>query len=66
MRMGTSVVLFARKITTLPPTETWEAHHRNDLVLVDVRQRQEWRSGVVAGALLVQEQREASVRPHRS
>ena len=46
-------MLFARKITTLPPTETWEACRSNDLVLVDVRQPQEWRSGVVAGALLI-------------
>jgi rhodanese-related sulfurtransferase len=46
-------MLFARKIPTLPPNETREAHQRNELVLVDVRQRQEWRSGVVAGALLI-------------
>jgi len=46
-------MLFVRKITTLPPNETWEAHQRHDLVLVDVRQRQEWQSGVIAGALLI-------------
>ena len=46
-------MLFGRRITTLPPTETWEAHNRNGLVLVDVRQRPEWRSGVVSGALLI-------------
>jgi rhodanese-related sulfurtransferase len=46
-------MLFARKITTLPPTETWEACRSNELVLVDVRQPQEWRAGVVAGALLI-------------
>ena len=51
--MGTNVMLFARKIPVLPPSETWEAHQRNDLVLVDVRQRPEWRSGVVSGALLI-------------
>jgi rhodanese-related sulfurtransferase len=46
-------MLFARKITTLAPTETWEACRSNELVLVDVRQPQEWRAGVVAGALLI-------------
>jgi rhodanese-related sulfurtransferase len=45
--------LFARKIRTLPPTEAWEAHHCNDLVLVDVRERPEWRTGVVTGALRI-------------
>ncbi len=45
-----SVMLFARKIKTLIPAEAWEAHERNDLVLVDVRERPEWRSGVVSGA----------------
>jgi rhodanese-related sulfurtransferase len=48
-----TVVLFASKIKTLPPTEAWEAHHRNDLVLVDIRERPEWRSGVVTGALRI-------------
>jgi rhodanese-related sulfurtransferase len=48
-----SAVLFARKIKTLPPVEAWEAYHRNDLVLVDVRERPEWRSGVVTGALRI-------------
>ncbi len=46
-------MLFTRKITMLSPSETWEAHQRNDLVLVDVRQRPEWRSGVVSGVLLI-------------
>ena len=48
-------MLFARKskIRSLPPTEAWEAHQRNDLVLVDVRERPEWRSGVVSGALRI-------------
>ena len=46
-------MLFTRKITTLSPSETWEAHQRNDLVLVDVRQQPEWRSGVASGALLI-------------
>ncbi len=46
-------MLFARKITTLTPTETWETCRSNGVVLVDVRQPQEWRSGVVAGALLI-------------
>lgn len=45
-------MLFTRKIRTLSPSETWEAHQRNDLVLVDVRQRPEWRSGVASGAIL--------------
>ncbi|HEY4896091.1 MAG TPA: rhodanese-like domain-containing protein [Solirubrobacteraceae bacterium] len=53
MRIGTNVMLFTRKITMLSPSETWEAHQRNDLVLVDVRQRPEWRSGVVSGVLLI-------------
>ncbi len=48
-----SVTLFARKIKTLAPVEAWEAHQRSDLVLVDVRQRPEWRSGVVPGALRI-------------
>ncbi len=48
-----TVVLFARKVKTLSPTEAWEAHHRDDLVLVDVRQRGEWRSGVASGALQI-------------
>jgi Rhodanese-like domain len=48
-----SVMLFARKIKTLTPAEAWEAHQRNDLVLVDVRERPEWRSGVVSGALRI-------------
>ena len=48
-----SVMLFARKIKTLTPAEAWEAHQRNDLVLVDVRERPEWRSGVVCGALRI-------------
>ena len=46
-------MLFTRKIRTLSPSETWEAHQRNDLLLVDVRQQPEWRSGVVSGALLI-------------
>lgn len=46
-------MLFARKIKTLAPAEAWEAHQRSDLVLVDVRQRPEWRSGVVSGALRI-------------
>jgi rhodanese-related sulfurtransferase len=50
---GLTVVLFARRIKTLPPTEAWDAHNRNELVLVDVRERPEWRSGVVAGALRI-------------
>ena len=45
--------LSARKVRTLPPTEAWEAHHRDELVLVDVRERPEWRSGVVTGALRI-------------
>jgi rhodanese-related sulfurtransferase len=53
MRTGTNVMLFTRKIKTLSPSETWEAHQRNDLVLVDVRQQPEWRSGVVSGVLLI-------------
>ena len=48
-----SVMLFARKLRTLTPTETWDAHRREEVVLVDVRQRPEWRSGVIAGALLI-------------
>jgi len=44
---------FSLKTRTLAPSETWEAHQRNELVLVDVRQRGEWRSGVVSGALLI-------------
>ena len=48
-----SVMLFAHKIKTLTPAEAWEAHQRNDLVLVDVRERPEWRSGVVSGALRI-------------
>jgi rhodanese-related sulfurtransferase len=51
--MGADVMLFGRKIPVLPPSETWEAYQRSDLVLVDVRQRPEWRSGVVSGALLI-------------
>ena len=46
-------MLLMRKITTLSPLETWEAQERNDLVLVDVRQRPEWRSGVASGVLLI-------------
>ena len=46
-------MLFKRKITTLSPSEAWEAHQRKDLVLVDVRQQPEWRSGVVSGVLLI-------------
>jgi len=48
-----SVMLFTRRIKALTPTETWEAHRRDGLVLVDVRQRREWRSGVVSGARLI-------------
>jgi rhodanese-related sulfurtransferase len=48
-----SAMQLARKIKTLAPAEAWEAHQRNDLVLVDVRQRGEWRSGVVSGALQI-------------
>ena len=43
-------MLFARKITTLDPAEAWAAQQRNELVLVDVRERPEWRSGTVPGA----------------
>ena len=46
-------MLFTRKIRTLSPSETWEAHQSNELVLVDVRQQPEWRSGVVSGAQLI-------------
>lgn len=46
-------MLFARRIKTLPPTEAWEAHRRKELVLVDVRERPEWRAGVVSGALRI-------------
>ena len=45
--------LLARKVRTLQPTEAWEAHHHDELVLVDVRERGEWRSGVVTGALRI-------------
>jgi rhodanese-related sulfurtransferase len=44
-----SVVLFARRIETLAPAEAWNAHRHESLVLVDVRQRSEWCSGVVLG-----------------
>jgi rhodanese-related sulfurtransferase len=53
MQIGTKVMLFTRKIRTLSPSETWTAHQGNGLVLVDVRQQPEWRSGVVSGALLI-------------
>jgi len=46
-------MLFGRKTEMLSPAEAWEAHERNDLVLVDVRERPEWRSGVVPGALRI-------------
>lgn len=46
-------MLFARKITAITPTQAWEAQRRKDIVLVDVRQPQEQRSDVVAGALLI-------------
>jgi rhodanese-related sulfurtransferase len=48
-----SIVLFARKTKTLAPAEAGQAHRDGDLVLVDVRQSQEWRSGVVPGALRI-------------
>jgi len=48
-----NVMLFGRKTKTLAPTEAWAAHGERDLVLVDVRQPQEWRSGVVPGALRI-------------
>jgi rhodanese-related sulfurtransferase len=48
-----SVMLFGRKARRLAPTEAWAAHGERDLVLVDVRQPHEWRSGVVPGALLI-------------
>lgn len=46
-------MLFAWKIPALEPAEAWAAHQRNDLVLVDVRERPEWRSGVVAEAVRI-------------
>lgn len=46
-------MLFGRKTKTLTPTEAWAAHGERELVLVDVRQSHEWRSGVVPGALLI-------------
>jgi len=46
-------MLFKRKITTLSPSEAWEAHQRKDVLLVDVRQQPEWRAGVVSGVLLI-------------
>jgi hydroxyacylglutathione hydrolase len=48
-----NIVLFGRKTKTLAPAEAWAAHGERGLVLVDVRQPQEWRSGVVPGALRV-------------
>ncbi len=46
-------MLFARRAKTLAPIEAWAAHGERDLVLVDVRQPHEWRSGVVPGALRI-------------
>jgi rhodanese-related sulfurtransferase len=48
-----SAVLFGRRIETLAPAEAWNAHRQKGLVLVDVRQRSEWCSGVVLGALRI-------------
>ncbi|HME04985.1 MAG TPA: rhodanese-like domain-containing protein [Solirubrobacteraceae bacterium] len=46
-------MLLARKIERLSPAEAWEAHRRNELVLVDVREQRELRSGVASGALQI-------------
>ncbi len=48
-----SAVLFGHRIKTLTPAETWSAHRQSSVVLVDVRQRSEWCSGVVLGALRI-------------
>jgi hydroxyacylglutathione hydrolase len=48
-----NAVLFGRRIETLAPAEAWNAHRHKSLVLVDVRQRSEWYSGVVIGALRI-------------
>jgi rhodanese-related sulfurtransferase len=42
--------LFGRRVRSVAPIEAWDAQRAGTLLIVDVRQPQEWRSGVVPGA----------------
>lgn len=43
-------MFFSRSIRMLTPADAWQACGQKELVLVDVRQPQEWSSGVIPGA----------------
>jgi len=47
------VKLFPSRVATVSPADASAAHQRKELVLIDVRQPQEWQSGVASGALLI-------------
>ena len=48
-----SAGLFGRRARAIAPAEAWDAHRAGTLIIIDVRQPQEWGSGVVPGATRV-------------
>jgi rhodanese-related sulfurtransferase len=44
------MALFRQRTRLLDPADAWEGQRVGTLVIVDVRQRREWNSGVVPGA----------------